>query len=172
MAERDRKTILDSLRLFGGTLSQSQAAAKYGVPSGTIGRWTKERKEGRVVELKVAPPPEPQPRARDLAPGGLKAKMTLTEAVSGALGPQIRGDVRTTVGGLTTWLATQASLAASGQKVNMKEVADAARALESVLSRGADLLAFDRSTGGEVAAPAADDLAAAMGVKVPAAGKA
>ena len=184
VTEPKRTTVLDSLTQFGGTKSMSEASELYGVPTGTIKRWAKERREGRVVELKVAPPP-PAPSALELrtreAPGGLKAKMTLTAAVSDALGPRIRDNVRRTVDNLTAYLAAESERALKGKPddmpadnwtpVDMQQLRATANALESVLGRGADLLAFDRSTGGEVAAPASDDLAAAMGVKVPVRGQ-
>jgi len=144
VSERDRKTILDSLRLFGGTLSQSQAATKYGVPSGTIGRWTKERKEGRVVELKVAPPPapEPSPHARE----AIRGREVRAAEMARAMGDEARSDLRDAVAGLTRFLGSAAKRASQGEDVDMVQLAAGARALDALLTRAADVLAFDTRT--------------------------
>ncbi len=143
VAETDRNTVLASLTLFGGTLSLAEAAGKFGVPRGTIGRWAKEHREGKVVPLKVAPAlPDATPRARETA----KGREVRAAEMAIALGDQAREDLRATVGGLTTHLRAEVARAASGETVDMMQVAAAARALDTLLTRAADVLAFDRNT--------------------------
>ena len=79
-----------------------------------------------------------------------------TEAASDALGPAIRGRLRSSIESLTEHIDTQLRQAAAGcpadtdpadyRPPDMMQLASAGRLLDMLLSRGADLLAFDRST--------------------------
>jgi len=154
--ETDRDAVLGSLTLFGGALSLNQAAAKYGVPRGTISRWVIERRNGtepaKVVRLATVPP---EPRA-EKALASIKGRGLLTEAASDALGPAIRGRLRSSIESLTQHIDTQLRQAAAGcpadtdpadyRPPDMMQLASAGRLLDMLLSRGADLLAFDRSS--------------------------
>lgn len=158
--------------MFGGPLSQSEAAIKYGVPTGTIGRWTKERKEGKepaeVVRLATVPPPLPEPTSR--ARETMKGREVRALEIGRALGDVARDDLRTTGGNLIKYLRQQTQLAVDGPPAgvdplewrppDMQQVAAAARSLDALLSRAADVLAFDRSTQAPAAADQLQDAAA------------
>ena len=75
-------------------------------------------------------------------------------AMAEALGPQLRTDLRDTIGHLTGYLAGATRRAVEGDVVDMHQVAAAARALDALLSRAADVLAFDRTTQAPSDAPA------------------
>ena len=133
-------------------LSLSECAKKHGVPRGTIGRWLKERRDGKVQPIRplaiVPAPPLPTPPIR--------ARERVAVAVGEALGPEIKNDLRESVRHLTRHIARQAKAAAEGQPddwegdewrpPSMIELAAAARALDALLSKAGDLLAFDRTT--------------------------
>lgn len=153
-----RNAILDSLEQFGGDLTMSEAATRYGVSKGNIGRWAKERRDGKVVRLTVAPPPSSRADPRPAA-GVVKARVRLAGIVSEALGEQIRGDLRGSVGNLASIIRSETARALAGPPAevdpdewkgpSMRDVADAARALDALLARAGDILAFD----GQTAAP-------------------
>lgn len=124
-------------------LSLSECAKKHGVPRGTIGRWLKERRDGKVVALRPAPiaiappaPPSPTPRARE-------AK---TEAIARAVGPELRAALRGSVADLTSHIADESRRAREGRNVDMHQLASASRALVALLDKAGDLLAFDKNT--------------------------
>jgi hypothetical protein len=86
----------------------------------------------------------------------IRGRGLLTEAASDALGPAIRGRLRSSIESLTQHIDTQLKQAAAGcpadtdpadyRPPDMMQLASAGRLLDMLLSRGADLLAFDRST--------------------------
>ena len=166
MAETDRNTVLDSLTLFGGALSLAGAAKKFGVPRGTIGRWVSERKAGKVVRLAIAPPGpvDSAPRAK------MDGREVRATAIAAALGDIARDDLRTAGGNLVKYLRQQTQLAVDGppegvdplewRPPDMQQVAAAARSLDALLSRAADILAFDRTTQAPAAADQLQDAAA------------
>lgn len=158
MSEPARTTVVDSLTQFGGTLSMSEASRAYGVPVGTIKRWAKERREGKepaeVVKLATVPPPLPEPTSR--ARETMKGREVRALEIGRALGDAARDDLRTTGGNLIRYLRQQTQLAVDGPPADvnpldwrppdMMQVAAAARSLDALLSRAADVLAFDRTT--------------------------
>lgn len=148
------------LATLDGGLSIRKAAAKFGLPQGTVARWVNDRKHGRepktVATLHVLPsaaPPAPKVHARE----------RVAVAVGDALGPEIKQDVRSGVGDLTRYIARQAKLAADGRPEDapldwrgpdMMQLAAAARALDALLSKAGDLLAFDKTLMTETEATA------------------
>ena len=160
MTETDRNTVLDSLTLFGGALSLNGAAAKYGVPRGTIGRWVSERKAGRpvanVVKLATVPPaPE---FTREHAPSSKIAIIRGKVAAEG-LGPELRADIRAATASLIRFTRQASQLAADGPPADldpaaredwrppdMRQIKAATAALADLLSNAADVLAFDERT--------------------------
>ena len=153
-----RQAVLAALRQFGGDLSQRQAAVKFGVPSPTIAAWAKERNDGKVVKLATVPPP-PESREDHATAAGrgiVKARVRLAGIVSEALGEQIRGDLRGSVGNLASIIRSETARALAGPPAevdpdewkgpSMRDVADAARALDALLARAGDILAFDGQT--------------------------
>ena len=125
VSEPQRTTVLDALTQFGGSMSMSEASAKYGVPTGTIKRWAKERREGRVVELKVAPAPvEEGTRAR---PGRVAMAVELTD------------DVRDR---LTRAIDAGTEFLANGPGTDPKGWAQAANGVRMILMTTPDLLTF------------------------------
>ncbi len=144
MKPTDRQPVLASLRQFGGTLSMSEAAEKFGVKVGTIKYWAKERNDGKVVELKVAAPPatEPSPHARE----AIRGREVRAAEMARAMGDEARSDLRDAVSGLTRFLGQAAKRASDGEDVDMVQLAAGARALDALLTRAADVLAFDTRT--------------------------
>ena len=146
-----RNAILDSLEQFGGDLTMSEAATRYGVSKGNIGRWAKERRDGKVVRLATVPPPPVHAKAVG------HGRRLVVEQVAEALGPRIRGNLRESIDAMTATLCEKAKRAAAGDEdVSMSELHSLARAIEATLNRGADLLAFDKLTDeGATASPGA-----------------
>lgn len=145
--------MLDSLRLFGGTLSQSQAAEKYGIPSGTIGRWTKERKEGRVVDLKVAPKLPPEPPA-DPTPAPARGRLVSSVAASAAnLTTEVRANLRDAVKKGVAYLA-------NGPDTDPKGFQAAANGVRLILMATPDILTYEERTNAPSDRDALDDAAA------------
>ena len=116
-------------------MTHRAAAEKHGVSSGNVARWVREHDSAR---LRLAPPPVPDSTSR--------ARDPRAAAVAQALGPRLRADLRETIGNLTGFLADVTGRARGGDAVDMHQVAAAARALDALLSRAADVLAFDNAT--------------------------
>ena len=161
MAETDRNTVLDSLTQYGGSLSMSEAERKFGVSKGTIGRWAKERREGKVVPLKVAPPPAPESsRAR---PGGtgigvVKVALERDRILAEGLGEQLRGDYRETFTNLLTLAKSRTrdalnpprtedgAVLADWTPPDMREVKAITEAIAKLVEHGSAILAMDKNT--------------------------
>ena len=135
-------------------MTHAEASAHCGVSIGNVSYWMREHRKGQsVVKLATVPPTEP--RATQ-ALATIRGRGLLTEAASDALGPAIRGRLRSSIESLTQHIDTQLRQAAAGcpadtdpadyRPPDMMQLASAGRLLDMLLSRGADLLAFDRTT--------------------------
>lgn len=171
-------------------------AEKHGVPFGSIHRWVtrariadgeverkpETRKRRRAKNLEKPAKKADAPKAAKEEKEGkeerpahhrsLRARDATAARIAVALGPELCADLREGVAGLVRFVATSGRKAAdplTAPDVSMKDVADAARALETLLTRTADVLAFDRLTNPEAAtdgeAARLDRLASALGVK-------
>ena len=142
---------------IAGGMSQRDAAAKHDVSPSTVASWCRRSKPAAVVvKLATVPPPLPSRATGPAAMATIRGRGLLTEAASDALGPAIRGRLRSSIESLTEHIDTQLRQAAGGcpadtdpadyRPPDMMQLASAGRLLDMLLSRGADLLAFDRST--------------------------
>ncbi|MSQ03438.1 MAG: hypothetical protein EXR71_16365 [Myxococcales bacterium] len=122
-------------------MTHREAAAKYGVPSGNVARWVREH---NAAPLRLAPDTARESVTRAREP--IRGRDARASAMAEALGPQLRADLRGTIGNVTRYLADATRRAVDGDDVDMHQVAAAARALDTLLSRAADVLAFDRNT--------------------------
>jgi len=145
------------LAAITGGMSHRDAAAKFAVPLGTLNAWVRRSQPAaEVVRLATVPPPLPSRATGPAAAATIRGRGLLTEAASDALGPAIRGRLRSSIESLTQHIDTQLKQAAAGcpadtdpadyRPPDMMQLASAGRLLDMLLSRGADLLAFDRST--------------------------
>lgn len=154
----DPNLVLDSLTQFGGSLSMSEAAAKYGVKKGTIGYWAKERREGRMVALKVVPPPPPDPsRARGQGP--IKVALERDRVLAAGLGDKLRNDYRDVFADLLTLAKQRTKAALDGPPLtedgvpaadwtppDMREVKAITDAIKNLAEQGSAILTFDSTT--------------------------
>lgn len=165
VSEPCRTTVLDALTQFGGALSMSEASAKYGVPTGTIKRWAKERREGRVVPLKVAPPEVSRASGRALVKVALERDRILAEG----LGEQLRADYRETFTNLLSIAKARTRAALDGPPLidgvpdeewvapDMREVKAITEALGKLAEHGSAILGMDRDTAAPEARAALDN---------------
>lgn len=165
MTPNERQTVLDSLTQFGGALTMSEAAAKYGVTKGTIGYWAKERRDGKkggeVVKLATAPP---LPASR-VEPAATKVALVRGRVAAAAIGPELRADFRAVVADSLGYARRLAAMANAGpppdltdsekqdwRPPDMRQLKALTGSLADLLGAGADILAFDERTS----APAGD----------------
>ena len=128
----------------------SAAAEHFKIPMERVKVW--RRRSGLPPTAKPGTGQGPKdgvrrPGARRIS-GDSIALVTRDHARASALGSDVIEDLRHTVAGTTKYLRHQAELAASGEEVNMRNFADAARALDALLGRASDLLTFDDRTKG------------------------
>lgn len=160
MTEAERIKITDSLTQFGGTLTMAQAASAFGVPRGSVCRWAKERNDGKVVPLKVALPPAPEPsRASKAGAATVKVALERDRILAEGLGEQLRGDYRETFTNLLTLAKTRTRIALEGPPVgedgavladwtppDMREVKAITEAIAKLVEHGSAILAMDKNT--------------------------
>lgn len=145
--------MLDALTQFGGSMSMSEAEAKFGVAKGTIGRWAKERREGRVVALKVAPRLPPLPAA-DPAPAPARGRLVSSVAASAAnLTTEVRANLRDAVKKGVAYLA-------NGPDIDPKGFQAAANGVRLILMATPDILTYEERTNAPSDRDALDDAAA------------
>lgn len=147
-------------------MTHREAGEKHGVKTATVGQWckrarirkseatkAKDRKKGLkpgkvpavpgLEEGVSKPAPPPKPRARPGPP-----KRTVTED----LGEEFRGYLRKTARRLGRILAGEDDFVdprtGKAWAPSCRDLADAARALDTILLRTPDILSFDEKTGG------------------------
>lgn len=159
MTEAERIKITDSLTQFGGTLTMAQAASAFGVPRGSVCRWAKERNDGKVVPLKVAPalPPEPS-RAMKAGAATVKVALERDRILAEGLGEQLRGDYRETFTNLLTLAKSRTRAALNPPRTedgavladwtppDMREVKAITEAIAKLVEHGSAILAMDKNT--------------------------
>lgn len=168
MKPTDRQPVLDSLRQFGGALSMSEAAQKFGVKVGTIKYWAKERNDGKVVALKVAPPLPVEP-SRASGRALVKVALERDRILAEGLGEQLRADYRETFSNLLSIAKARTRAALDGPPLidgvpdeewappDMREVKAITEALGKLAEHGSAILGMDRDTKAPEARDALDN---------------
>ena len=154
MSADKQQAVLDAI---AGGLSQREAAAKFGVPPGTVAAWVARLKAGKVVRLAIVAPGPSR-----VETGPTKVALVRGKIAAEGLGPKLRGDIRDTVAALIGYTRAASKAANEGapegadsdwRPPDMRQIKAATGALADLLGSAADVLAFDDRTAATGDAP-------------------